>query len=106
MVIPALGVQCFFADTVFEANLYTKRLQSYPKQSSTSGAPSSENSSSIPFEDWKFAVDVTQSSGGGSTVPECYHVTNNVKGAKIMDGITPQATKDTCSCVYKNYDPS
>ena len=104
-VIPSLGVNCFFPDTTFEANLYTKRPKSYPDKLSNSDSTDSGNSS-IPFQDWKFAMDAKQFVGGGSTVPKCYHVVNGVKGAPIMDGITPQAADDVCTCVYKNYDPS
>ena len=106
--LPSLGVRCYYNDVIFEGSLYTQRPKSYfgPSTGTTTAeTPDATNSSSSAFENWKFAVDVKQSIGGGPNVPECYHVDNGVKGAKITDEITSETADDQCSCLYKNYDP-
>ena len=111
VVVTSLGVHCFFKNTEFEASVYTKRPKSYPQKESerstptATATPSVPISSPVPFADWEYAVDVKHSHGGGPTVPECYQMDNGVRGALVIDGRTPKTSKDSCSCIYRNYDP-
>ena len=110
IVIPSPGVYCYFNSTILEGNLYTKKPKSNPAQTSASSTASAAepattgNVASNVFAEWKYAVDTTQSIGGGSTIPECFLVKDGVKGAKILDGIMPQTPANICNCVFKNYD--
>lgn len=110
VVVPSPGVYCFFNDTVVEGNLYTKRAKSGPSKISGSSTASAaqptatQDAPSDTFEEWKYAVQTTQSIGAGSTVPECFHMNNGVRGERASNGTKPQAPEDKCSCVYQNYD--
>lgn len=110
VVVPSPGIYCYFNNTILEGALYTKRAKSaLPKGSgskkrSVAQATTLDDVAHNTFEEWKYAVQATQSIGGGSTVPECFHMTNGVRGERASDGITPRAPEDLCSCVYQNYD--
>ncbi|MCJ1270130.1 hypothetical protein MMC22_010024 [Lobaria immixta] len=110
VVIPSPGLYCYFNNTVVEGTLYTKRAKSGPPAMSGSSTASAaqptarKDVASDTFEEWKYAVQTTHSIGGGSTVPECFHMNNGVRGERVSDGIKPQAPDDMCSCVYQNYD--
>ncbi|SLM37960.1 hypothetical protein LPUS_07971 [Lasallia pustulata] len=98
---------CFFNGTIFEANLYTKLPKTYPPASS-SGTSAAASPSSTPggaFGSWPYAVEVTQTIGGGNGVPDCFEVVNGNPGAQITAGLAAQAAGEMCSCAYKNYDP-
>ena len=99
------------------ANLYTKKPKSYPSNS-TSASPTSSNagaastgdvSAGAPaggnFVDWDFAVDATQSIGGGVDVPACFNVNNGQVGSRVTTRYTVEPAENFCSCAYKNYDP-
>lgn len=108
VVVPSPGIYCYFNKTTISGNLYTKRAKSGPPKSSgsstTSAAqPTATSAASNSFEEWKYAVQTTQSIGGGSMVPECFHMNNGVRGERASDGIEAQAPQDMCSCVYQNY---
>lgn len=110
IVIPQNGIYCYFNNTILEGTLYTKRAKSVPGKTSPSSTSSAAQptatgeATSNTFGEWKYAVQAVQSIGGGSTTPECFRMNNGVRGAKLSDGITPQASENMCSCVYKNYD--
>ena len=57
------------------------------------------------FADWNFAVDATQSIGGGEDVPACFNMDNGIVGSRVTSGYTVEPAADFCSCAYKNYDP-
>ncbi|MCJ1301538.1 hypothetical protein MMC08_004339 [Hypocenomyce scalaris] len=113
IVVPSAAItsdnqiaNCFFNATQFEANLYTKMPKTYPPaSSSTASAASPSSTAATAFESWPYAVEVTQTIGGGSGVPDCFEVVNGNLGEQITDGLTAQAAGDMCSCAYKNYDP-
>ncbi len=110
VVVTSLGVHCFFNNTLFEASLYTKRPQSYPSESDTrpptpTEAPTSASSSSVPYSNWPYAVDIKHSLRGGPNIPDCYEMNNGVKGARVVDGRVPKTSRDICSCGYRNHDP-
>ena len=113
-VFPSFSVKCFYNTTQFSADLYTKRAKSYPANSSSAStsSPAAAATSGAAgaaaggvFANWDFAVDATQSIGGGEDVPACYNTDNGVVGSRVTDGYTVEPSTDFCSCAYKNYDP-
>ncbi len=99
--------------------MYTKKAKSYPPNipsaSSTASAAGAAATSGgggaagAPaggaFANWNFAVDATQSIGGGVDVPACYSMDNGQVGGRVTKGYTVKPAQDFCSCAYKNYDP-
>ena len=57
------------------------------------------------FANWNYAVDATQSIGGGVDVPACYNLVNGQPGSRVTTGYNVMPAADFCSCAYKNYDP-
>ena len=102
-------IKCFYNDTQFSANLYTKKLRTLPLNNapspSSSAAAATATGTSASYADWKFATDATQSIGGGVDVPDCYRYSNGQTGEKITQGYQEQASTEFCSCAYKNFDP-
>ena len=96
---------CIFSDTVLQANLYTKMPKMFPNSSATTTSPSSPTATPGVFTTWPFAVEISQSIGGGSNVPACYELISGNQGPLITNIITPQLNSEMCSCVYKNFDP-
>jgi len=112
--VPQLGVHCFYNETILEASLYTRRSKTYPaapsgSSSSSAAAPSSTGGAAVVSNDvfplWQFAVEISQHIAGGADVPACYQMNNGQQGARITDGLVPQAASNRCSCGYKNFDP-
>ena len=117
VVFPSFSVKCFYNTTQFTADLYTRKAKSYPSNStsasattSTSGAAETNGAPGAPadgsFANWGFAVDATQSIGGGVDVPECYNLYNGQTGSRVTSGYSAEPAGDFCSCAYKNYNPS
>ena len=115
-VYPSFNVRCYYNDTLFTADLYTSKPNSYPNNSTSAGATSSaagaaatDGAAGAPaggaFADWNYAVDATQSIGGGVDVPACYSLNNGQPGDRVTSGYTMMPAADFCSCAYKNYDP-
>ncbi|KAM0806381.1 hypothetical protein BDR22DRAFT_27731 [Usnea florida] len=114
---PKLNVRCDYNDTLFTADLYTSKPKSYPNNSTSSASTTSsavtaaatDASAGAPaggnFASWDFAVDATQSIGGGVDVPSCFQYKNGQLGDPDTAGYTVQPSTDFCSCAYKNYDP-
>lgn len=114
---PSFNVKCFFNDTQFTANMYTKKPKSYPSNSASPSPSSSAvgavatgtGSAGAPsggdFANWNFAVEARQSIGGGVDVPACYKWINGQVGSRITSGYTVEPAENFCSCAYKNYDP-
>lgn len=69
MVVPSLGINCHYNETMLEASLFTKRPRTYPEQSSASGPTSTGTTSTAKFEEWNYAVEITQSIGGDLLCP-------------------------------------
>lgn len=107
-VFPAFNIKCFYNDTQFTADLYTKKPGTYPLPSSPSGnaAPAAASSSGAPqpYGPWNHAVDATESIGGGVDVPACYSWVNGEVGERVTQGFSAQPVGSFCSCAYKNYD--
>ena len=109
-VFPAssFSIQCFYNETQFSANLYTKKPKTAPPvpAASSSAMANVAASSSTDFAEWKFAVEATQSIGGGVDVPDCYRYDNNGKPVgKVTEGYAERAEGQFCSCAYKNDNP-
>lgn len=117
-VFPSFSVKCYYNDTHFTANMYTKKPKSYPQNfantsnkasatgaAATSGGGAAGAPAGGAFANWNFAVDATQSIGGGVDVPVCYNMNNGQVGSRVTSGYTVQPAQDFCSCAYKNYDP-
>ncbi|MCJ1404319.1 hypothetical protein MMC11_007544 [Xylographa trunciseda] len=107
VVIPSTSIttdnsmaSCQYNNTQLQASLFTHTASSYPPNSSVSTGSSTVDS----FRPWPFAVQVSQSIGGGVDVPACFEVTNGTLGAPVTNGLVAQPSQDFCSCVYKNYD--
>ena len=115
VVFPSFNVKCFYNDTQFSADMYTKKPKSYPPDSAspTSSAIEAVSTTAVgpnpagtsAFSNWNFAVDATQSIGGGIDVPACYDWVDGQVGSRLTSGYTVQPAEDFCSCAYKNYDP-
>ncbi len=94
------ATECFYNNTQFSAQLYTKRAKTYPVQAgSASGNPDPDPTAL--FGEWPYAVEVQQFIEGGSGVPDCRKVVNGVAGEKVSIGI--ETITDSCECLYMNY---
>ncbi|EME46356.1 hypothetical protein DOTSEDRAFT_70376 [Dothistroma septosporum NZE10] len=101
-VIPSTSItsdnslsQCFFNQTTFTGTLYLSAGRTYPDAGSsniTSG-----------FQQWPYAIEISQTSSGGMDIPACYQYTNGVVGARTTSDLTPQAADAQCSCGYRNF---
>ena len=100
---------CLYYNTYLEGNLYTQMTHSYPANSpNTSASVSSSATSSLNatgFQPWPYAAEITQKIGGGQNVPECYKLFNGDLSDRITDGLNAKPSEDTCSCLWKNFDP-
>lgn len=114
VVIPqgSQNVNCYYNDTKFSANMYTRLGQIPAGQSVTSASASSPAATptggaySGGFQNWPFAVEVTQSFQGGADVPDCYEMKNGKKGARVDRGVGEKSPVDQCTCYYKTIDVS
>ena len=104
MVIPSPAVtadnsaaECFFNQSIFTGNLYLSAPHNFP-----SGALSN-SSISGGYEQWPYAVDITQTAIGGANVPNCYETVDGHVGARITDGLIAEAASAQCLCDYRNY---
>ena len=116
-VFPTPNIKCYYNETTFSGDIYTKKPKTYPSggvaaSSSISTAPAatatsstaaSSGGSSQSYADWGFAVDAAQSIGGGVDVPECYNWANGVDGDRVTNGYTSEPVGSFCSCAYANY---
>ena len=109
---PSPNIKCYYNQTTFSGDLYTKKPKAYPSgaaaSSSTSAAPSAaatntNSDQDAQYADWGFAVDAAQSMGGGVDVPDCYNWNNGVDGSRVMAGYEIQPMSSFCSCAYANY---
>lgn len=89
--------QCYFNSTVFTGLLYLSASRTFPDTSL-------RNSTSLGgYNQWPYAVEITQSSPGGDGVPDCYETINGVNAGRIINGLDPQPESSTCVCDYRNY---
>ena len=112
VVVPtdALNVNCYYNDTKFSANMYTRLRRIVPGQSVASAAPPGSTPTggaySSGFQNWPYAVEVTQSFPGGIDVPECYEMKDGQRGARVDRGVGATSPVDECTCYYKTVDVS
>lgn len=92
-----LRAGCYFNQTAIEGNLYTRK----PFQNTS---PNLKRRASNEWEEWPFAVNVTQSIRGGQDVPNCYELNNADLGARITNGLEQQPSDAVCECGWKNFD--
>ena len=105
----SFAIKCFYNDTQFSADLYTRKPKTLPSgntpsPSSTPLTITSTTGSNAAYVDWEFAVDARQSIGGGVDVPDCYEFDRNQIGAKLTQGFEEQSSSDFCNCAYTNYE--
>ncbi|KAI9744461.1 MAG: hypothetical protein M1818_001990 [Claussenomyces sp. TS43310] len=82
-----VSATCYFNNTLFEGNLYTKMNKTYPT-----------GNSSTAFSPWPSAVSFQQLAASGSSTPDCIDVNGVTVG-----NFTIQTGGDTCTCDYMNY---
>ena len=120
----SFNVKCFYNTTLFAANLYTKKkadavapaTSSSPpllrrKESGWNIRPISDDTFLIPrqqqqFREYPYAVDATQSIGGGQGVPDCYEYDQKNPGGvgkRVTKGYESKNSGDFCSCGYENW---
>lgn len=95
----SVASQCFFNQTVFTGTLYLSAPRNYPTDNSNSTGVQSSGSSM----QWPYAVEVTQTSGGGNDSPACYQYMNGANGDRITTGLMDQPVGSQCSCDYNNF---
>ncbi|KAL9125508.1 MAG: hypothetical protein Q9217_005295 [Psora testacea] len=104
----SFAIKCFYNDTQFSADLYTKKTRTFPSNATTSpinaASATTRTGNGASYAEWEFAVDAAQSIGGGVDVPDCYQYNNRQIGAKITSGYEEQELNEFCSCTYRNYD--
>lgn len=85
--------------------MYTRKPKTYPSGTGASSTAPSPSTSAVAgtFADWNYAVDASQSIGGGVDVPQCFQWENGVLGAPITQGYTEEPMGAFCSCAYANY---
>ena len=112
------GVKCYYNSTLFAANLYTKKAKdNVPTPSSSSRlfrrdphagpSPLDKRQDQGQFKEWDYAIDATQSIGGGTGVPDCYEYDGakpDEVGKRVTKGYEGKTAGDFCSCVYGNWD--
>ncbi|KAK3723212.1 hypothetical protein LTR37_001935 [Vermiconidia calcicola] len=90
------AAECFFNQTVFTANLYLSTPRTFPSgklaMSTTLGG----------YEQWPYAVEITQSAVGGTDVPNCYETVDGRLGTPIEE-LIPQPETAECLCSYQNF---
>lgn len=87
---------CYFNQTQFTATLYlsNSRAKDYPGSDLTS-----QTQAMGGYTAWPYAVEITESSGGGSTVPSCYANSNRQQ----VGTFAAQSTTSQCMCDYSNF---
>ena len=104
------ALKCFYNSTLLSANLYTKKAaDAVPAEAATS-APLlrvRDDQGVSAIKEWPHAIDVTQSIGGGTGVPDCYEYDPKEPGSvgkRVEKGFEAKGSGDFCSCGYANWD--
>ncbi len=94
--------RCLYNETHFSATLYTKRAKTYPPEPPSSGGGSGASTSAAgQFAPWPYAVEISQTIGSRSGVPDCYATMNGKLGVHV-DFAGVSATGN-CECGYMNF---
>ena len=88
---------CFYNQTTFTGTLYLSQPRNYPPGNLA------ESTSLGGFQQWPYAVEVTQTAIGGTDVPNCYKTVDGILGDSITYGLEPQPSTSQCSCDYRNF---
>jgi len=91
------AAECFFNNTIFTGTLYLDAASTFP-----SGSLASETGIG-GYTPWPYALEISQTSGGGADVPACYEMVNGGVGNRITTATTPEAGSAECICDYRNY---
>ena len=93
---------CFFNGTIFHAELYTKKLKTYPPGSSSTALPTRQQSNADDFRPWPYAVRIEQSIKSGNNIPTCYKTRDGQLGEQLPKSSQTGPGKGTCRCLYRN----
>jgi hypothetical protein len=91
------NAKCFFNETTFTGTLYLSSQRNYPS------ADLQHSSSLGGYEQWPYAVEITQVANGGTNVPDCYETTDGQPGQPITYGLEPTPSTEECLCDYRNF---
>ena len=86
------ATQCFFNSTTLSGTIYL-----------AGSLDSSANSAPSSYQKWPYAVEIIQSSPGGEGTPDCYETIDGKLGAKVVQGLEPEAEGEECRCEYRNH---
>ncbi|KAK1819799.1 hypothetical protein LTR12_005825 [Friedmanniomyces endolithicus] len=91
------AAECFYNSTIFTGTLYLDAASTFPGESLA-------NETGIGgYTPWPYAVEISQTSGGGADVPACYEMVNGGVGQRILTATTAEAGSAECVCDYRNY---
>ncbi|KAI0126581.1 hypothetical protein BJ170DRAFT_684168 [Xylariales sp. AK1849] len=91
---------CYFNDTVMGATIWTRKPAEFPQNlgSSVSSAANGTQTSS-DFDNWPYAVQVSQVAASGGNVPDC----RNTSGGSVGSFGLSAGMSGDCSCDYTNF---
>ncbi|KAK3629580.1 hypothetical protein LTR22_021857 [Elasticomyces elasticus] len=75
---------CYYNATTFTGTLYLDARSTFP------GAYVADATGIGGYAPWPYAVEITQTSGGGDGVPDCYQSVNGGVGQRILTATTPE----------------
>ncbi|KAK4890143.1 hypothetical protein LTR27_011135 [Elasticomyces elasticus] len=75
---------CYYNATIFTGTLYLDANNTFP------GADVADATGIGGYTPWPYAVEITQTSGGGEGVPDCYQSVNGGVGQRILTATTPE----------------
>ena len=89
--------------------MYTRLKQvyadtSYSSTVSSAGPASTGGAYSGGQQLWPYAIEITQSIGGGAGVPDCYRFEDGNPVEHLTQGLKAKASDDICSCFYKSFN--
>jgi len=91
--------RCYFNETTFTGTLYLSEPRTYPESNATVS-----DSGDI---EWPYAIEITQSSPGGTSgdeiIPACYSYVDGTNGDLLDAGLAAQSADSQCQCGYRNF---
>ncbi|KAK5732794.1 hypothetical protein LTR17_010212 [Elasticomyces elasticus] len=75
---------CYYNATIFTGTLYLDTNSTFP------GSGVADATGIGGYTPWPYAVEITQTSGGGVGVPDCYQSVNGGVGQRILTATTPE----------------
>jgi hypothetical protein len=89
--------ECFFNSTVVTGSIYLDASRSYP------AGDLAESTALGGFQQWPYALEISQVSPGGQGVPDCYEIANGGLGDRITTGLSAESSGSECVCEYRNF---